>query len=78
MSRLKSQKLETLSDLVNILKSKTTPEVMNLVEFMEYTRLGYKTALKVLNEIPHKRIGRERRIHKRAVDDWLMNQSQSA
>jgi hypothetical protein len=75
MPRPKSQKLETLSDLVDILKSKTTPEVMNLVEFMEYTRLGYKTALEVLNEIPHKHIGREWRIHKKAVDDWLLNKT---
>jgi hypothetical protein len=46
---------------------------MNLIEFMEYTRLGYQTALEILKEIPHKHFNREWRIHKQAVDNWLMS-----
>lgn len=65
-----------VSELIKLIQAKTTPEVMNLVEFMEYTRLGYQTAQEILKEIPHRHLHREWRIHKQAVDNWLMNKNE--
>lgn len=54
-------------------KQTAFPEILNLTEFMGFLRIGYGTALKLLNsgEIPHKQLNREWRIPKQGVLDWL-------
>ena len=57
---------------------KNYPDILNLKEFMEYLRVGYSTAMKLLNsgEIPHKHFNREWRIPRQAVLDWVNSPQQ--
>jgi excisionase family DNA binding protein len=52
---------------------KTFPEIMNLAELMEYLRIGYSTAVKLLTsgEIPCKHLNREWRVCKADVIEWI-------
>jgi hypothetical protein len=50
---------------------KEYPEIMNLKEFMEFLRVGYKAAMEILEEIPHQHRKWEWRICKQDVIDWV-------
>lgn len=52
---------------------KVYPEILNLKEFMEFLRVGYVTAIKLLTsgEIPCKHYNREWRVCKQDVVEWV-------
>ena len=53
------------------------PEILNLDELRSYLRVSYDTAIQLIKtgQIPAKRIGREWRIVKQDVIDWVRNGS---
>lgn len=55
------------------LEEKVYPEILNMAELRSYLRVSYDTAkqLIVSGKIPAKQIGREWRIPKQAVIDWI-------
>jgi excisionase family DNA binding protein len=53
------------------------PEVMTLEELAAYLRLSKSTLYKKAQRrvLPGKKIGKQWRFHKKAIDDWLMSAS---
>jgi excisionase family DNA binding protein len=51
------------------------PDILNMDELRSYLRVSYDTAMQLIKtkKIPAKQIGREWRIVKRSVDDYIMS-----
>jgi excisionase family DNA binding protein len=49
------------------------PDILNMAELRNYLRVSYDTAIQLIKsgQIPAKQIGREWRIPKQAVIDWV-------
>jgi excisionase family DNA binding protein len=58
-------------------RAKQPKEVMSLNEFQKYLRIGNVKALELLTsgKIPGQKIGTRWRIHRQAVENWLLTPS---
>ena len=55
-------------------RPKQPKEVMSLAEFQKYIRVGYYKAIELLTsgQVSAQKLGTRWRIHKQAVDAWMM------
>lgn len=60
--------------------TETSGEVMSLDELAVYLKVSKSTLYKLVQqgEFPGQKVGKQWRFHKRAVDDWLRANPQSA